>query len=173
MNINDIMQFILEPNLTGWLLFAKFAFLGFGFFFLGFIIWSFFKVSWFDKLVVRDIKEYMTYRAYYGWRKFDVQWQRIQKMVDTGLEPEAKLAIIEADGILNEALKRMGYKGETLGERLDKATADVLPNLEEVLKIHGVRSNIIHDPSYSLDIAEAKMALEVYRQALIELNVLS
>jgi hypothetical protein len=173
MDGNNIMQFILDPHLTGWLLVTKFVFLALGFFFLGFIIWALVKISWFDKLIVRDAKEYLTYRPYYGWRKFDVRWQKIQKMVIAGLEPEAKLAIIEADSILNEVLKRIGHKGETFGERLDKATVDVLPNLEEVRRVHGIRNNIIHDPSYSLDIAEAKMALEVYRKALVELNVLS
>jgi len=88
------------------------------------------------------------------------------------LESEAKLALIEADALLDETLKRLGYPGESLGERLEKLTVDILPNLEEIQKIHKIRNNIIHDPTYKLNLEEAKKALVIYEKALINLDVL-
>jgi len=74
--------------------------------------------------------------------------------------------------LLDETLKRLGYPGESLGERSEKLTVDILPNLEEVRQVHKIRNNIIHDPTYKLNLGEAKKALAIYEKALINLDAL-
>ena len=108
----------------------------------------------------------------YGLKKFIKEWKKIEERLDTGLESEAKLALIEADSLLDEALKRLGYPGESLGERLEKLAVDIMPNLSQVQEVHKIRNNIIHDPTYKLNLGEAKKALAIYEKALINLDVL-
>ena len=79
--------------------------------------------------------------------------------------------MIEADNMMNETLKRMGYDGASLGERLEKLTAATLPNIGEVEEAHKVRNNIVHDPNYKLSLEETKRVLGVFEKALRDLEV--
>lgn len=167
----DILNFLLYPNFTGWLLVIKIIFLFFSVFFFGFIIWASFNTSWFKKAFLQDLIEILTYKAY-GIKKFTKEWEKIKKRLAAGLESELKLAIIEADSLLNETLKRAGYTSESLGERLAKVTTDILSNLEEVREAHEIRNNIVHDPTYRLGLEKTKKALAFYEKALIELQAL-
>jgi len=72
--------------------------------------------------------------------------------------------------MLNDILKRMGFGGETLGERLEKLTAATLPNLEQIWEAHKIRNNIVHDPDYRLTLDEARKVLGIYEQALRDLE---
>jgi len=86
------------------------------------------------------------------------------------LESEYKLAVIEADNMVNETLKRMGYGGESLGERLEKLTAATLSNIEEIKEAHQVRNNIIHDPNYRLSLDDARKVLSIFEKAFKDLE---
>lgn len=169
--INEIIQFLLFPEFTGWLLVIKIIFIFFGLFFLGFTVWALINTSWLKRILLWDLKEILTYRPY-GIKKLKKEWKKIKERLETGLESEIKLAVIEADSLVDQTLKNLGYAGESFGERLDKLTLDILPNLEEVREIHKIRNDIIHDPTYKLSQEEAKKALAVYEKALIELDAL-
>ena len=88
------------------------------------------------------------------------------------MESEYKLAIIEADSILDEILKRMGYMGDSLGERLEKLTSASLPSLDEVKDAHKVRNNIVHDPDYKMTLDEARITIASFEKALVDLQAL-
>jgi hypothetical protein len=88
------------------------------------------------------------------------------------LESEYKLAVIEADSVLDDILKRMGFAGQTLGERLEKLTSASLTNIEEVREAHKTRNNIVHDPNYRLSLDEARKLISIYEKALVDLQAL-
>ncbi len=165
----EIISFILNPTFSGWLLILKILFIIVALIFLGFIIFALIKTSWLKRLLIWDLVEFFTFRPY-GVRKVVKAWAKITQRLETGLESEAKLAVIEADSILNDILKRMGYGGETLGERLKKLTSATLPNIEQILEAHKIRNNIIHDPDYRLTLDEARRVLAIYEQALRDLE---
>ena len=169
--LNEILNFLLYPKITGWLLVIKIIFLGFASFFLGFVIWALINTSWLKRIFLQDLKEILTYRPYRS-KEFIKKWEKIKERLGTGSEPEAKLALIEADSLLDEALKDQGYAGESLGERLEKLTVDILPNLAKTQEVHKIRNNIIHDPTYKFNLEEAKKALGVYQKALTNLDAL-
>ncbi len=127
------------------------------------------KSSWLKYRIIQDLVEFFTYRPY-GIRKIVKQWAKIMGRLETGLESEYKLAVIEADSLLDETLERMGYGGETLGERLKNITSDILPNLEQIWQAHKIRNNIVHDPDYRLNLDEARKALAIYEKAFTDLQ---
>lgn len=55
-----------------------------------------------------------------------------------------KLAIIEADVILDTILKKKGYAGGSLGERLKSISPHQLSTLNDAWEAHKVRNNIAH-----------------------------
>lgn len=171
MNISKIVSFILNPTFPTWLLVLKAIFIFISLVFLGFIIFALVKTSWLKYLIIWDLEEFLTYR-HFGVNKVDREWQKIKKRLETGIEPETKLAIIEADKILDDTLNRMGFGGKTLAERLEKLTSVSLPNIEEIKESHKIRNNIVHDPTYRLDLEAAKKVISVYEKALTDLQAL-
>lgn len=56
-----------------------------------------------------------------------------------------KLAIIEADIILDDILKRRGYAGASLGERLKSISPQHLASIEDAWEAHKIRNRIAHE----------------------------
>lgn len=166
---SNLISFILSPSFEGGLLVFKIVFIVISLGFLVMIIFLLFKSPWLKMLFFEDAAEFMTFRPF-GVRKIVKIWDRIKGRLETGLESEYKLAVIEADSMLDDILRRMGFAGETLGERLQKLTSATLPNIEEIQKTHQVRNSIIHDPDYRLSLDQAKKTLDVYEQAFRDLQ---
>lgn len=119
----------------------------------------------------QDVVEIFTVRNY-GVSRIVKRWNKIQNRLELAPESEHKLAIIEADDLLSEILKRMGHQGETLGDRLQHLTSPQLSNLEQVREAHKVRNNIVHDPDYRLSLDQARKVLEIYEEAFKNLQAL-
>ena len=169
--IEEVFFFFLNPTFPGWLQILKIILMSVSLFFAGFIIFALVKTSWLKRLIIWDWKEFLTFRPH-GLRKVEKDWQKIKGRLETEIDSEYKLAVIEADSMLNELLKGLGFGGETLGERLEKVTTASLPNLEEVKEAHKIRNNIIHDPDYRLSLDEAKRVITIYEKALTDLQAL-
>jgi hypothetical protein len=167
--MENLIQYFVSFPADGWISTLKFVFIGISLLLLGFIVFALSASSWLKFLFLYDIFEFLTYRPF-GVRKIVRIWRKILARLDTGLESEYKLAVIEADGMLDDILKRMGFTGETLGERLEKLTSATLPNIEEIKEKHQIRNNIVHDPDYRLSLDEARKILGVYEQAFKDLQ---
>jgi Zn-dependent protease with chaperone function len=165
----NLISFLVSPIWNNWLLITRAVFIIVSLFLIGLIIFTLFKTSWLKYIFFQDATEILTYRPF-GVKKMEKDWRKIVARLDAGLEPEYKLAVIEADNMMNEILKRMGYGGASLGERLEKLTAATLPNIDEVKEVHKVRNNIVHDPNYKLSLEEAKRTLSVFEKALRDLE---
>jgi hypothetical protein len=83
-----------------------------------------------------------------------------------------KLAIIEADIILDETLKRAGYGGVSLGERLRTITPTQLRSLDDAWQAHKVRNQIAHGGAdFVLTKRLAEDTIKQYRRVFEELGV--
>ena len=165
----EIISWLISPTFSGWLLILKILFIIVALILLGFIIFALAKTLWLKRMWIWDLVEFFSFRPY-GVRKVVKAWAKITARLETGLESEYKLAVIEADSMLNDILKGMGFGGETLGERLERLTAATLPNLEQIWGAHKIRNNIVHDPDYRLTLDEARKVLGIYEQALRDLE---
>lgn len=170
-SLPQISQYLSSPIFSAFLSVLKIIFLVLSFIFFGYIIFALIRTTWLKRLFIWDWQEFFTYKPY-GVRRLVKQWQKVMARLDAGIESEYKLSVIEADSILDDILKRMGFGGETLGERLEKLTAATLPNLNDILEAHKTRNNIVHDPDYKLSLDEAKKTLAVYETALTDLQAL-
>lgn len=168
---SNIISYIFNPTFSGWFLIAKIIFIVFSLFFLGVIIFVLLRSKWLKYRLLEDLSEFLTYKPY-GVRRMVKQWAKTTGRLATALESEYKLALIEADSIFDDILKRMGYAGTTLEERLEKLTSATLPNIDQIWEAHKIRNNIVHDPDYRLSLDEARKTLETYEQALRDLQAL-
>ena len=108
-----------------------------------------------------------------GMTRQDVhsRWQMIEGLTQRNDEVSYKLAIMEADKLLDHALKAMYFSGNTLGERL-KLACYKHPNLRQVWQAHLMRNRIVHEANYHVNAGAARRAITQYKQALKILNIL-
>ena len=84
-----------------------------------------------------------------------------------------KLAIIEADVILDDLLKQRGYVGNSLGERLRSVTPQQLNTLNDAWEAHKVRNLIAHEgPDFVLTQRKAEETINRYRRVFAEFGIL-
>lgn len=81
------------------------------------------------------------------------------------------LAVIDADKLLDEALRNRKYGGKTMGERLVAAQHEISDN-DAVWYAHKLRNRLVHEPTMRLRKNEAKNALAGFRQGLKDLGAL-
>jgi hypothetical protein len=100
---------------------------------------------------------------------FQHQWMELLARVKT---PEGMvLAIVDADKLLDEALKKRHFKGKTMGERLVAAQRMISDN-DAVWYAHKLRNRLVHEPNVRLKKKEAQSALAGFRQGLKDLGAL-
>jgi hypothetical protein len=74
-----------------------------------------------------------------------------------------KLAIIEADTMLLGLMEQLGFKGDTLGDKLKSANQDTFPNLTIAWEVHTIRNRIAHEGlAFELSHHEAKRVIALY-----------
>lgn len=98
------------------------------------------------------------------------QWATIESYTAAGQWREA---IMNADILLDKALQLHHAPGASVGERL-KAAGRYLPKwtLDQAWRAHKVRNNLAHELHYQLSEAEAKAALNDFKQVLIKFGLL-
>lgn len=79
----------------------------------------------------------------YGESK-NTQWSEIQRHVASKNPSDWRLAIIEADIMLEETLNSFGYVGSTIGEKLKSANPSSFKTLQDAWEAHKVRNEIAH-----------------------------
>lgn len=100
---------------------------------------------------------------------FTEQWKILQK----GLRSKQNWpkAVVAADNLLAEALKKKGYRSKSIGERLMKAQRQLTDN-DSAWFGHKLRRKIDASKNVKLTEKEVKQALVGIRQALKDLGAL-
>ncbi|MFA6383608.1 MAG: hypothetical protein WCX17_04260 [Parcubacteria group bacterium] len=104
--------------------------------------------------------------------KMKEQWSKIKKRLESENESEYKVAIIEADTIIDDLITRMGYKGANMSERLANIPEGQLAELGEMKEAHEIRNRIIHEEDFKVDRDFAKGVLKKYEHLLHHFEVL-
>ena len=100
------------------------------------------------------------------------RWQEIMRHLESTREAEWKFSIIEADKLADDTLKKAGFLGDTMGERLLNIDKSQLVSLEGLWEAHKIRNKLVHDTNYFLRYAEARQAIKLYEEALRELGAI-
>ena len=96
------------------------------------------------------------------------KWAKVLTHVDSANSNDWLLAIIEADIILAEILDKMGYQGETIGEKLKRVEKSDFNTLDHAWEAHKVRNAIAHQSGFTISQREAKRVINLYRQVFEE-----
>ncbi len=102
--------------------------------------------------------------------KYQHDWLTIEQSVtdDTGTQ---QLAIMNADKLLDRALKDNNYKGQTMGERMVSACR-VFTRRDAAWAAHKLRNRLAHEDNVKLSRRLTQQALASFKQALKDLGAL-
>ena len=101
---------------------------------------------------------------------FQERWQAIEKLCANG--ETWPLAVIQADTLLDEALKALHYKGATMGARLVAAQRDLRDN-DSVWFAHKLRNKLVHEEIPRLYKRDVQKSLRGFQQALKDLGAIA
>lgn len=103
-----------------------------------------------------------------------VQWKVVLEHVISENPAEWKLAILEADNMLDEILEEQGYLGDTLADKLKSMSPTRLTSYNEVWEAHKLRNQIAHGGAMEMDLTKkmARDAVAQFGNAFKELGAL-
>jgi hypothetical protein len=171
-DIGGIITILSSPEIAAKFFWYKIGFLSVSALLLAAIIFLILNTHYLQWLYFQDIWAFFTFRPF-GAKRIVKNWNKILKRLDSGLESEYKLAIVEADDLMDFSLRRMGYEGKTFEEKLSKLTSATLPNIAKVIEVHKLRNELVHNPDYQLSLDEARNTMDVYQKAFNALQLLS
>ena len=113
------------------------------------------------------------YQEYYRGDATNNRWLDVQTHIETDNPNDWKLAIIEADVMLEEMLESAGYAGTTVGEKLKSASPQSFETLDDAWKAHKLRNDIAHGVAdFVLTQRMARETITQYRRVFEEFGVI-
>lgn len=99
-------------------------------------------------------------------------WKKIDGYVRSDNPSDWKIAILEADTLLEEVITSLGYHGENFGEKLKSINPSQFPYLDHAWEAHKFRNDIAHSAQRPLAHSEANRIIGLYERVFKELKVL-
>ncbi len=166
-------DFIFSPEIKGLAITIIFFF---GMFFLAVICYSIVRLFEIrakeHQHLHHEIKEYAHNKAEYEKRlreevggSKNEHWSKTLDYLFSQYSSDWKLAIIEADTMLDKLMDQLGFKGESLGDKLKSGDQTSFPFLTTAWEVHTIRNRIAHEGlSFELSHHEAKRVIALYEQ---------
>jgi len=163
MDISALEKVIFPPEDAVFLA-AKIFFILFDLGVIAFIIYIWTTTIYIKRLWLIDLVEFFTYRSYTS-RAIDNDWIRIKKRLLTQKEVEFKLAVIDADLLVNDVLTRAGYEGKALADKLQKVP-NIFSDREAMIEADWAYQNVVNDSKFRLDYPRTKKIILTFEQCL-------
>lgn len=96
---------------------------------------------------------------------------QIESLLEKRDSVSSSMAIMNADKLLDRALREKGMKGSTMGERLKNAER-LLNNVNSVWTAHKLRNQIAHQDGIAIGSDQARRAINTFRGALKDLGAI-
>jgi hypothetical protein len=100
------------------------------------------------------------------------KWERIIELINSANPSDWRLAIIEADIMLDELLRSMSYHGDSVGDMLKSVEKSDFTTLDNAWEAHKIRNNIVHGgDNFDLNEREAKHAIALFESVFKEFKI--
>jgi len=102
--------------------------------------------------------------------KKNPRWERIMDLVNTETSSEWKVAVIEADKLLEEMINYLPIQGENLGDKMKKIDRSDFLTLDDAWEAHKVRNRIAHEPGFEISQHEARRVIGLFKKVFDEFD---
>lgn len=103
---------------------------------------------------------------------FEERWRGILKKVSAASPDSMRLAVIEADSLVNDVLGQLGFEGKHMADRLMNLNPDDYKTLNALWRAHRVRNELVHTPGFFLSPEDASKILSDYEAFLKEVEAI-
>ena len=103
---------------------------------------------------------------------FQKALEEVFKKVALRREADYKQAVIQADNLLEDIIKRLGFPNIDSAISQKKLTKEHLSNIDELWLAHKAKVKMASDPNFRLTQEEAKKLVSVYEAAFKEWGIL-
>lgn len=105
-------------------------------------------------------------------RNANPRWHYIQTLIESPNESDWRVAIIEADSMLEESLKEKGLSGATVSELLEGAKESGYRSIQDAWDAHLVRNQIAHQGSdFPISQIEGRRVIKMFQNFFEELRI--
>jgi hypothetical protein len=106
-------------------------------------------------------------------RNENPRWHYILTLIESSNESDWRVAIIEADSMLDELLREKGLTGESVSELLESARSNGYQSIQNAWDAHLVRNQIAHAGSdFSLSQIEGRRVIKMFESFFEELGAI-
>ena len=103
--------------------------------------------------------------------KYQSRWLKIESSLKRDNDASHSMAILNADKLLDQALRDRGFKGKTMGERLKVADKEWSKS-DHVWAAHKIRNKLAHEPDVKVSYEIAARTLVAFKRALKDLGAI-
>ncbi|NQV88333.1 MAG: hypothetical protein HQ402_02160 [Parcubacteria group bacterium] len=97
------------------------------------------------------------------------KWIRVSDHINSENPNDWRLAILESDIILEELLDKMGYRGESIGDKLKTIEKSDFTTIDNAWEAHKIRNSIAHEGGdFLITQREARRVIELYASVFRE-----
>lgn len=98
-------------------------------------------------------------------------WHDVEELMSRHDEMSARLAVMHADAVVDQALRAKHFPGDRFATRMQFAQKKYR-GLKSVWWAHNLRNELSHNPQASITLAKARKAVASFQSALRELGAL-
>jgi hypothetical protein len=169
MTLNSVTAFFLQI----WTTYSIIAFALSALFITG-IIYTYIRSSELGDEEEKDLhRQQHLWQELHGGHSENTRWGHVQAHLESINPNDWKLAIIEADVLLERTLDKAGYVGATIGEKLKSSNIRSFATIDDAWQAHRIRNQIAHGGSdFVLTHKVAKEALVMYERVFVEFGVM-
>lgn len=103
--------------------------------------------------------------------KYRIRWMEIEQSVVKGNEASYHMAVLNADKLVDQALKDRGVRGQTMGARM-KSANKLFSHRDAVWSSHKLRNKIAHESNAKVNYEQARRSLAGFKRALKDLGAI-
>ena len=157
---------------TAWTVYSVMAFVVSGIFIFG-IMYSYIRLSQLSEVEVQQLEDaHKLWKQLHGDQIGNTQWQQVLQHIESTNPNDWKLAIIEADVMLDKLLQAQGYAGTSIGDRLKSVSMRSFQTLDDAWQAHRVRNQIAHGGyDFVLTQKMARTTIQQYQKVFLEFGV--
>lgn len=101
--------------------------------------------------------------------KYQQRWLKIESSLQKDNPATYQTSVLQADKLLDMALKERGFKGQTMGERMKDAQNE-WKNPGHIWGAHKIRNRIAHEPDVLITHEIASRSLAAFKQGMRDLG---
>ncbi len=91
------------------------------------------------------------------------QWKKIDNLLREPYQSSWKLAVLQAEGIVERTLKQIGFRGENFAQQITELEKRGYRNLNILSDLYQKKEKIISDNNFTISLEQAREMVNIYR----------